>query len=428
MESVRDLLRKVNQDRSKESISNSSKNKDSTSKPDKILANASKEKSPSSEKRDKIKQAQVSSRANTKEMVDFTNQKISTMLWRLHEYTQRSLKYSHLQIVFKLVTDPHVKALLKFFEEDKTKSSLVCKVRLKSAAVAVKRLLVTSGGGSSSSKLVESVSVCEEIASKHESINDGTFEEVSTWMDKVATLHGKVEKSYAKFVKQLNHLREEFRSVHRRKEVGGVPDMDGPMEDLTRTLSKANEEDLGKMVAMSSKWLVGEVNMLFKVLDECSSKLVDFSSSLYNNGTKETRDCSRDKNKVKKIETEVTKVDAEVQTEFVSDNLASSLASVTKGSVSPSSPPIAHSTPRSSFSEGSNPLGKLEDISDNPSSGGEEFRYEISSVLEMIAETYDKDVGVEKIRKLLDLFDDGTKTVKSSIVDLIVDKCPHLFN
>ena len=59
---------------------------------------------------------------------------------------------------------------------------------------------------------------------------------------------------------------------------------------------------------------------------------------------------------------------------------------------------------------------------------GEEFRYEISSVLEMIAETYDKDVGVENLKKLLDLLDDGTKTVKSSIVDLIVDKCPHLFN
>lgn len=46
----------------------------------------------------------------------------------------------------------------------------------------------------------------------------------------------------------------------------------------------------------------------------------------------------------------------------------------------------------------------------------------------MIAETYDKDVGVENFRKILELSDDGTKTVKSSIVDLIVDKCPHLFN
>ena len=49
-------------------------------------------------------------------------------------------------------------------------------------------------------------------------------------MDKVATLHGEVEKFYAKFVKQLNHLREEFRSVHRGKEVRGVPDIDGPMQ------------------------------------------------------------------------------------------------------------------------------------------------------------------------------------------------------
>ena len=122
MESVRDLLRKLNQDRSKES--NSISSKDSSSKPDKILAVASKKSSPCSKKRDKIKQ------------------KISTMFWRLHEYTQRSLTYSHLQIVLQLVTDPNVKALFKFFEEDKTNSSLVCKVRLRSAADAVKRLLV----------------------------------------------------------------------------------------------------------------------------------------------------------------------------------------------------------------------------------------------------------------------------------------------
>ena len=99
-------------------------------------------------------------------------------------------------------------------------------------------------------------------------------------MDKVATLHREVEKSYAKFVKQLNQLREEFRSVHRRKEVVGIPDIDVPMENLIRTLSKTNEgeEDFGKMLAMFSN-------------------------------------CPQEKTKVKKIEMEVRKVDAEVQTE-----------------------------------------------------------------------------------------------------------------
>ena len=61
---------------------------------------------------------------------------------------------------------------------------------------------------------------------------------------------------------------------------------------------------------------------------------------------------------------EVRKVDAVVQTEFVSDHLALSVPNVTKGSVSPPSPPLAQSTPRSSFSEGSNPLGKHEDVAD----------------------------------------------------------------
>ena len=226
MESVRDLLRKMNQDRSRES--NSTSSKDSSSKPGKMMAVAValKESAPSSEKRGEIKQ----DASDTKEIVNFTNQKISTMFWRLHEYTQRSLKYSHLQIVFQLVTDPNVKALLKFFDEDKTNSSLVCKIRLRSAADAVKRVLVTSGGRSSTSKWVESVSVCEDIASKHESISESTFEEVSRWLDKVATFNREVEKFYAKFVTQLKLLREEFRSVHRGKEVRGVPDIDGPIQ------------------------------------------------------------------------------------------------------------------------------------------------------------------------------------------------------
>ena len=125
---------------------------------------------------------------------------------------------------------------------------------------------------------------------------------------------------------------------------------------------------------------------------------------------------------------DVNKVDAEVQTEFVFDYPASTTSSLAKRSlITP--PPIAHSTPRTSFSEGSNPLKKLEDISDQCSEGvQEEFRYKISSLQEMMAETYGMDARGDKIQKLLELLDDGTETVKSSIVDLIVDKCPHLFN
>ena len=421
MDSVRDSLRKLNQDRSKET--NSTNSKDSTSKQERTLAVTSKERLPP--KKTDITQQFSSSPDTNESKKHFTNQEISTIFWRLHEYTQRSKKYSHLQTVFQIVTHPQVEALLKSFEENKTNSSLVCKVRLKSAADNVKKLLVTS------SKWVASVTVCEEIAGKYESKSDCTLEEVSRWMKKVATSNEEVEKSYAKFVKQLNYLREEFRSVHRGKEVGGVPDIDGPMEDFARALSKENAYDSGKMLVMSSKCLLVQVNKVFNILDECCSSaealtVVNYSSSLNNNYTKGSRDRSQDKNMATKIE--VTKVDAEVQTEaeVVLGLLASSVPSVTKGSVSP--PPIAHSTPRSSFSEGSNPLGKLEDISGDQSSGGEEFRYKISSVQEMIAETYDRDAGGEKFRKVLDLLDDGTKTVKSSIVDLIVDKCPHLFN
>ena len=418
MDSVKDSLRKINRDRSSESTLSNSNIKDST--PRKILAATG-----------QIQIKPISTIANhvIDEAANFKNQDISTVLWRLHEYVERSGKYSHLQIVYQLVSHPQVGALFKSFEENNNQSSLVCKVRLKSAVDTVKRLLATSGGGSMTSKWVASVTFCEEIANKHEQIRDVSFEEVSRWMENVSILNGEVEKSYAKFVKQLTHLREEFRSVHRGKEVGSVPDIDKLIEDLNRMLVKENTEDSEKMFARSSKWILGQVNQVFNILDECSSKfstdpIMNVSSSQNNNSIKENNDCSQEIFTVEKVD--VTYVDAEVQTECVLDYPASSVPGLSKCSLSP--PPIAHSTPRSSFSEGSNPLKKLEDVSDDQRSGGEEFRYKISSVQDMIAETYDKDADGEKFRKLLELLDDGTETVKSSIVDLIVDKCPHLFN
>ena len=426
MDSVKDSLRKINRDRSFESTLSNSNTKDST--PRRTLTAITKEET-KSEIPGQIKPISTFAKQVIIEAANFKNQSLSTVLWRLREYAQRSGKYSHLQIVYQLVTHPQVGALFKSFEENNIQSSLVCKVRLKSAVDSVKRLLTTSGGESTTSKWVASVTFCEEIANKHVQICDVSFEEVSRWMEKMSTLNGEVEKSYAKFVKQLTNLREEFRSVHRGKEVGSVPDVDRSIEELNRMLGNENAEESEKMFVRSSKWLLGQVNKAFNILDECSSKfsndpMVNFSSSLNNNFIKGNKDCSQEMSIVKKID--VNYADAEVQTEFFPDYPASSVQSLTKSSLSP--PPIAHSTPRSSFSEGSNPLKKLKDVSDDQRSGGEEFRYKISSVQDMIAETCERAADGEKFRKLLELLDDGTETVKSSIVDLIVDKCPHLFN
>ena len=171
-------------------------------------------------------------------------------------------------------------------------------------------------------------------------------------------------------------------------------------------LVKEKAEDSEKMFARSSKWLLGQVNKVFNILDECSSKfstdpIMNVSSSRNNNSIKGNKECSQEMSIVKRID--VTYVDAEVQTEFVLDYLVSSVPSLTKSSMSP--PPIAHSTPRSSFSEGSNPLEKVKDVSDDQRSGGEteEFRYKISSVQDMIAETCGRDADGEKFRKLLEL-------------------------
>ena len=183
MDSVKDSLRKINRDRSSESTLSNSNIKDST--PRKILAATG-----------QIQIKPISTIANhvIDEAANFKNQDISTVLWRLHEYVERSGKYSHLQIVYQLVSHPQVGALFKSFEENNNQSSLVCKVRLKSAVDTVKRLLATSGGGSMTSKWVASVTFCEEIANRHEHVCDIPFEEVSRWMDNVSILNGQMER------------------------------------------------------------------------------------------------------------------------------------------------------------------------------------------------------------------------------------------
>ena len=57
----------------------------------------------------------------------------------------------------------------------------------------------------------------------------------------------------------------------------------------------------------------------------------------------------------------------------------------------------------------------------------EETRYQISIVRDLITETFEEEGVRDRIRSLLELLDDGTNTVKSSVVDIIVDNCPHLF-
>ena len=112
MDSVKDSLRKINRDRSSESTLSNSNIKDST--PRKILAATG-----------QIQIKPISTIANhvIDEAANFKNQDISTVLWRLHEYVERSGKYSHLQIVYQLVTNPEVGALVKSFEENNYKST-----------------------------------------------------------------------------------------------------------------------------------------------------------------------------------------------------------------------------------------------------------------------------------------------------------------
>ena len=77
-----------------------------------------------------------------------------------------------------VTNDPAMMEIVKSFEENNNQSSLVCKVRLKSAVDTVKRLLATSGGGSMTSKWVASVTVCEESANRHEHVGESQCESV----------------------------------------------------------------------------------------------------------------------------------------------------------------------------------------------------------------------------------------------------------
>ena len=351
----------------------------------------------------------------------FTNPKISRIIWRLHEFVRRSSKFHHLQCVLKTVKHHDVSVLIQSYATYKVFSTnMVCKVRVRTASDKVRRLLGLSCGWS------DSLIVCEDIAKdvNEESSGVDSLEEVSTWMNLFALLSEEVETSSSKFAKQLGLLRQQIRFVQLGKDVGSVPDMDEALEDLARKLGGEKVEDTTRMLAECSKWLVEQVRRVLTIMDECSWKfsaapvmyvstsLEEDTSVIVENGKSE--DCEK---------IPVTTVDAEVQTE-----VEAVTSNVLESSIGSLSPPRAHSTPLSSFEE-SNPSSKLQDqnISETNSFVREETRYQISIVRDLITETFEEEGVRDRIRSLLELLDDGTNTVKSSVVDIIVDNCPHLF-
>ena len=350
--------------------------------------------------------------------LNFTNPKISSVIWSLYEFIQRYNKFHHMQCVHKIVTHPNVGMLIKSYENYQAFSTnLVCKVRVRRASDKVRGLLGLSCGWS------DSLRICEDIAKDVDEKSSGVRNlEVSTWMSVFASFCEELETSYSKFVKQLGLLREQFRTVHRGNDVGSVPDMDEALEDLARTLASERAEDTVRKLSECSKWLVEQVRKVLTMMDECSLKhgaspVIYVSTSLEEDTFVNVDDeKSKDSEKIPDL-----KVDAEVQTEIEAVTLY-----VQGSSRESMSPPIAHSTPHTSFEE-SNPSSRLQKVSETIRYGGEEPRYKVSSVEDLITETFEEEEVGEKFRSLLELLDDGTHTVKSIVVDLIIDKCPHLF-
>ena len=90
--------------------------------------------------------------------LNFTNPKISSVIWRLSEFVRRSSKFHHLQCVLKIVKHHDVSVLIQSYETYQAFSTnMVCKVRVKTASDQVRGLLGLSCGWSDSLSVLEGI-------------------------------------------------------------------------------------------------------------------------------------------------------------------------------------------------------------------------------------------------------------------------------
>ena len=229
----------------------------------------------------------------------------------------------------------------------------------------------------------------------------------------------------------LKILRETFKNIDKLdtdKEYV-IPDIENAFESFSRCMEslKTEEEDM-KNFQLCSTWILKEVKVVLNLIDEMleikSSEILSLSQSNehpqpIDKAREESLEIARNANPEKilnnnEVEKDSDNVVKQGGDKGFTDDDVSKLLVTTDPNVSP---PVATSTPRKSVSgSGSSVTSKLDDN-----------RYPISSLCDIIASGDDGIKITSKFRNLLELLDDGSGTVSSSLLDQIMTSCPHLF-
>ena len=247
-----------------------------------------------------------------------------------------------------------------------------------------------------------------------------------------------VAKSVNNLLATLKILREIIKNIDKLDSDSEyvIPDIENAFESFARCLEslKTEEEDMNNF-QLCSTWILKEVKVILNLFDEmfevkCSEILSLSKASehqhpnVFIEGDAFVAEGSNNVNQEKTLELDFLNNNAvEKESEngvnprgnkvFTKKDVPNVLVKLDPNV----SPPVATSPPRTSFSaSGSNITSK----DDN-------YRYPISSVYDIIASGDDGLKITDKFTRLLELLDDGSGTVSSSLLDQIMSSCPHLF-
>ena len=365
-----------------------------------------------------------------------TNTMISRSLWKLNCWRRREIKFRNIEVLYLLLLDAdgsieNARRIVEEFKkyEDPRSPCPVSKVRISQAL----KKIFPSYLKISLKDVLQCLQFCENnFRAKSDVFCDEDY--ARKIVQEFTKSKLEVAKSVNNLLATLKILRETLKNIDKLDTNGEyvIPDIENAFESFSRSMEslKTEEEDL-KNFQLCSTWILKEVKFVFNLIDEMleikSSENLSLSKSkehpqAIDKAREESLGIARtngDVNPEKILNNNEVEKDSDIVVKsrgdkgFTDDDVSKLLVTADPNV----SPPVATSTPRNSFSgSGSSITSKLDDN-----------RYPISSLCDIIASGDDGLKITSKFRKLLELLDDGSGTVNSSVLDQIMTSCPHLF-
>ena len=375
-----------------------------------------------------------------------SNNMISGTFWRLNSWRNRETVFKNLEVLYLLLLDADgsIENARRIMDEIKKYENFgdpcpVSKVRLGQALKKVDPPI----SNLTWDEIFQCLQYCESnFKTKSDVFCDEDY--ARKIVQDFTKSKIEVAKSVNNLLATLKMLRETLKNIDKlnSNDEFVIPDIENAFECLSRSLQslKTEEEDLNNF-KLCSTWIVKEAKDVLSLIDGMlqikSSEILSPCKSSEESVVKARVSCKQEtsnnyetpkntfeedlNNNMKVEKLGIDKIKPSGAPLCIHGDKVNTEDEGAKGleSVDPSvSPPVATSTPRNSFSAPG---------SSSSTNRHDEDRYPISSLFDVIASG---DYGLmitDKFKMLLDLLDDGSGTVSSSLMDQIMSSCPHLF-